>query len=134
MLPLSVGYILDPKLHWSAVTIIFFCILTVIFAAYAVMPKMRLKQNLKKITDKENPPYNILFFGSFLSMEYSEYKQALEDVMNDHNKTYEVQIREIYSIGQYLAHKKYRFIRLAYISFITGVILSAVVYNLNYIL
>jgi hypothetical protein len=38
-----------------------------------------------------------------------------------------MQVREIYTLGTLLAKKKYRFLRLAYIAFITGAFASAAV-------
>ena len=48
----------------------------------------------------------------------------MEDVMNDHGRTYQVQLQEVYNAGAYLAREKYRFIRLAYLSFIAGLFAS----------
>jgi Pycsar effector protein len=47
--------------------------------------------------------------------------------MNDPSLTYEVQIKELYTLGMFLAKKKYRFLRLAYIAFIFGAFASAIV-------
>jgi hypothetical protein len=44
----------------------------------------------------------------------------MEEIMNDPSRTYKAQVREIYSIGTYLAKKKYRFLKLAYILFLSG--------------
>jgi hypothetical protein len=69
-----------------------------------------------------------LFFGSFVRMGYSEYKNAMEKMMNDPNEVYETQVREIYTMGQYLAQKKYRFVQFSYLSFIAGIISSSAIY------
>ena len=133
MIPLSVRYVSEPQFHWAALTMTGFCVLTVILSAYAAMPKVPLRRVPIETADLENPPFNILFFGSFASLGYAGYRQAMEKIMNDPGMTYETQVREIYTMGQYLARKKYRFIQLAYISFITGIVLSSLVYGLNYL-
>ena len=51
----------------------------------------------------------------------------MAEVMNDPSRTYQVQLKELYTLGEFLAKKKYRFLRLAYITFITGVFASALV-------
>jgi hypothetical protein len=61
-------------------------------------------------------------------MDYDAYKEAMESMMNDANAVYETQIREIYTMGQYLAQKKYRFVRFSYLSFISGVLISSFIY------
>ena len=44
--------------------------------------------------------------------------------MNDPSLTYQIQLREIYSLGSFLAQKKYRYLRLAYTAFIVGLFAS----------
>ena len=74
--------------------------------------------------DISNPFFNILFFGDFVRLEYDEYEAAMEDVLNGHTLTYRAQVRELYTLGTFLATKKYRFVRLAYMSFISGLFAS----------
>lgn len=38
--------------------------------------------------------------------------------------TYRAQVRKLYTLGIFLATKKYRFVRLAYMSFISGLFVS----------
>jgi ABC-type spermidine/putrescine transport system permease subunit II len=46
--------------------------------------------------------------------------------MNDSSKTYQAQVREIYTLGMYLAAKKYRLLRCAYLTFIIGLFASSI--------
>ena len=131
MIPLSMRYLGTPRLHLAAVTMIGFCVLTVILSAYASMPKVSLGLRKSGLPDINSPMFNILFFGNFVDLDYDRYRDVMEEVMNDHRKAYEVQVREVYTMGQYLARKKYRFIMLAYLSFMTGVVCSTVVYALD---
>jgi len=45
-------------------------------------------------------------------------------VLNDPSLTYEAEVREIYTLGLFLAYKKYRYLRLAYTTFIVGLFAS----------
>ena len=128
LIPLSIRFLDDPRFKLPALVMIGFCVLTVVLAAYAAMPKIGSRSNLDPTKMVEQPSFNLLFFGSFLTLNYSEYSAAMEELMNDHEKAYEIQIREIYNMGHYLAFKKYRFVRFAYISFITGVLVSSMFY------
>jgi len=128
LIPLSIRFLDDPRLQPAALTMIGFCILTVLLSAYAAMPKVLGKKSPGKTIDPEDPSFNLLFFGSFIKMDYDDYEHAMEKVMNDHGEVYEKQIKEIYLMGQYLAREKYRFVRLAYISFITGMVISSALY------
>jgi len=60
-------------------------------------------------------------------LSYEEFESEMEVILNDQSKIYQSQVREIYTLGTFLAVKKYRFVRLAYISFILGLLLSGIV-------
>jgi len=128
MIPLSTGFLYDERSHLAAVTLIGFCVLTIVMAAFAAMPKIKTGNKLDSTTDLEKSSFNLLFFGTFTNMSYSEYENAMETMMNDANAVYETQIREIYTMGLYLAQKKYRFIQLSYLFFIAGILTSSSIY------
>jgi len=134
LVPFSIRYLQTSQFHLAALTMIGFCVLTVLLSAYAALPKNGNKKWSKNKVVGQNPSFNLLFFGSFTNLDYPEFKEAMEEVMNDHNQAYEVQIREIYSMGRYLDRKKYRFVRLAYLSFIIGVLVSSSIYVGSYYL
>ena len=50
----------------------------------------------------------------------------MEEMMNDASRAYEAQVREVYLLGTFLAVRKYRFLRLAYLAFIAGLSVSFV--------
>ena len=128
----SLRYLEDPYLRWPVIVLTVFCLITIFNAAYAVMPKV----NFKFRPDLEKLDCNILFFGSFMNLDYDEYAMAMEQVLNDPSKAYEAQVREIYELGVFLGRNKYFYIRRAYVSFLTGlaaggaVLLIVEVFNL----
>jgi len=124
VLTLSLRYITDPLLRWGAFVLIAACLLTIVLAAYAVMPKTPLKVDTTNPPDPHARGFSLLFFSDFIRLSYDDFEGAMEEVMNDHNRVYQAQLNEIYNSGLYLAHKKYRFIRLAYLSFISGLFAS----------
>ncbi len=128
LVPLSIRFLDDPRLQLAALTMIMFSIITVLLAAYAAMPKMFWKHGPSKMVDLKNPSFNLLFFGSFAKMNYPDFEDAMERLMSDHEEVYEKQIKEIYLMGQYLAREKYRFVTFAYITFITGMVISSALY------
>jgi hypothetical protein len=127
VITLSVRYITEPQLKWAIVVLIAFCLMTIGLATYAVMPKIPffLKRQTREII--KSPGFNLLFFADFVRLTYKEFEMSMEEIMNDPNLTYEVQVKELYTLGMYLAKKKYRFLKLAYITFITGAFASAIV-------
>ena len=111
--------------QWALIVLIGFSLMTILLAAYAVMPKVRLTSGSGRAApDVHSPEFNLLFFGDFTTLDYPRFAAEMERVMNDPAQTYEAQVREIYTLGSYLAEKKYRYLRLAYTTFIVGLFAS----------
>ena len=79
-----------------------------------------------------DPDYSPLFFGNYGDIPYEEYAQDFEKTMNDSDATYEIMVKDIYFAGSYLLQTKYRYIRLAYLCFFTGLIVSVIIYMIQY--
>ncbi|HEV2691651.1 MAG TPA: Pycsar system effector family protein [Verrucomicrobiae bacterium] len=107
---------------WPLFILVGFCLLTICLATYAVMPKLP-PSNLPA-PDPSSPTFNPLFFGDFTRMSQEHFETTMGEIMSSHEKTYAAQVRELYLLGSFLAKKKYRFLRLAYISFIAGLSLT----------
>lgn len=120
LITLSVPYTMQADFKLVAFVLICFCLLTIVLAAYSAMPKLPFSTTLKWGGKSSHWDFNLLFFGDFGQLSYEDYEIAMEEVMNDPSRTYQVQVKEIYTLGKFLVTKKYRFLRLAYISFITG--------------
>jgi len=127
VITISFTYISDPSLKWGALILIGFCFLTIILSIYTVMPKIPVYSKSGKRPDLNSSSFNILFFGDFFHLDYDSYEKTMEEILNDPSRMYQIQVREIYNMGKFLAQKKYRFVRLAYLSFILGLFLSFVV-------
>lgn len=119
----SIGYLSNTRLKWAALVLIVGCLGTVISATYAAMPKLPGRSR----PDLEHPDCNMLFFGNFMNLEYEEYAKYMEGVMNDSSTVYESQVREVYELGVFLGRKKYPYVRLAYLFFLGGVLVSGLV-------
>lgn len=131
IITLSVRYLAEPLFKWAALSLIVFCLVTILMAAYAAMPKLAFSLKPLPPAKVNSPGFNLLFFGDFAHLRYEEFEEAMEGVMNDPSRTYEIQVREVYILGVFLARKKYRFVRLAYITFIAGLVVSGVVLMLT---
>jgi hypothetical protein len=106
------------------VVLIGFSLLTILLAAYAVMPKLPLTGSSIDASQVQNPQFNLLFFGDFTRLSYAQFETEMVRVMNDPSQVYQAQLREIYTLGVFLAEKKYRYLRLAYTTFIVGLFAS----------
>jgi hypothetical protein len=122
VLTLCLPQVLNHSHLWPLYILIIFCLLTICLAAYAVMPK--LPPAGLPAPNLQDPSFNILFFGDFTRLSQTQFESAMEEIMNDHSRAYGAQVREIYLLGSFLAKKKYRFLRLGYIAFISGLFAS----------
>ncbi len=123
---LSFRFVTDPQLKYPAIILIAFSLLTIVLAIYTVMPKINYPLKHGQKVDVHSPNFNILFFGNFVHLDYDEFEKEMETILNDPSKNYQAQIREIYTLGKFLAVKKYRYVRWAYMAFITGLLLSGI--------
>ena len=121
---LSIPHVLKPQFTIPLLVLIVASLITMGLAAYAVMPKLPLSPSTTPKPDVHSPGFNLLFFGDFTRLTYDEFAGAMEEMMNDPSKTYEAQVRELYTLGTFLATKKYRMLRLAYLSFMSGLVAS----------
>lgn len=101
-----------------------FSLMTILLAAYAVMPKISFTGLHSQPPDMSSPHFNLLFFGDFTGLTYEQFETEMEKVMNSPSAVYQTQVREIYTLGVFLARKKYRYLRLAYATFISGLFAS----------
>lgn len=125
MLTFSAPFIVREQFQFAVLALMLSCLLTIVLATFAVMPGTPLRIRKSAPPHLRHPKFNLLFFGSFVAMDYEQFEAAMEEVLNDPSKTYEVQVREVYTLGVYLAAKKYRFLRLAYLAFVTGLFASS---------
>jgi hypothetical protein len=125
VMTLSLPQLLKDTHLWPLIILIAFCLLTIGLATYAVMPKMPLRQD-DTMPDINSMNFNLLFFGDFTRLTQPQFECSMAEIMSDHSRTYGAQVRELYLLGTFLAKKKYRFLRLAYLSFITGLTLAFV--------
>ena len=124
VITLSIGHLSNPVLRLPVLVLVVSCLVTVVSAAYAVMPKLDRRFR----PDLDDPGCNILWFGNFMNLEYEEYVRIMERVMNDSARVYEAQVREVYELGVFLGRRKYVYIRVAYLFFIFGLLASTAVF------
>jgi len=117
----------DADLRWPALILIAFCLATVVLAIYAVMPKLPRRLD-GAVPDARHAAFNLLFFGDFVQMPYEQFEREMEKVLNDPSQLYQAQVREIYTLGLFLAQKKYRFLKFAYVTFLVGLLASALAF------
>ena len=134
VMTLAVPQMKDPNFRVPLLALALGCLSTIVLAIYTAMPKLPSRKPSKGSPDVRNPAFNLLFFGDFTRLEYSEFEAAMEEVMNNPDLVYEAQVRELYTLGLFLAKRKYRTLRWAYLSFLTGLVVSflTLLFNLRF--
>jgi hypothetical protein len=127
MLTFSAPFIVREQFRFAVIALMISSLLTIMLAIFAVMPGTPLGIRKTARPDIHHPRFNLLFFGSFAAMDYEQFAAAMEEVLNDHSKNYEAQVREIYTLGVFLRTKKYRYLRFAYRAFFIGLFISALI-------
>lgn len=123
VLTMTLGRMNDPALRVSALTLTAFTLLALLLAILAVLPKYRPM----KVTGKELPEgFNLLFFGHFAELSRERFLAEITRVMKPDGSVYATMANDIYSLGWYLAHRKYRYLRYSYLFFLTGFVLACI--------
>lgn len=131
ILSLSLTRITDPELTLSIAGLDLFLLVTIFFALLTVIGKIKVFDRKKHSVN--DPDYSPLFFGNYGDIPYEEYAQHFADIMNDSDATYEVMVKDIYHAGTYLLQTKYKYIRLAYLYFFTGLLVSSILYMIQHL-
>ena len=126
LLSISLTKVSDPRFMGALVVLVGFLLITIFLALMTVIP--RVQSFRRKKHSVNDPTYSPLYFGDYVDIPYDEYVQNLEEVMNDSNRTYETMVKEIYYSGIYLVKNKYRYIRLGYIFFFPGLIVTTLIF------
>ncbi|MBS0193163.1 MAG: hypothetical protein JSR34_02885 [Proteobacteria bacterium] len=125
VLTIALGRINDHSLRLSMLILTGFTLAALLLAILAVLPKyrpLRLKAN-----EPLPPQFNLLFFGHFAELDQQRYLRELSARMQPDGSLYRSMASDIYSLGSYLSHHKYRYLRLAYICFLCGFISAVIV-------
>ncbi|MBS0455829.1 MAG: hypothetical protein JSS44_00670 [Proteobacteria bacterium] len=124
VLTIALGRINDPHLRVSMLILMGFTLAALLLAILAVLPKYR---PLRLKRDEPLPPhFNILFFGHFAELDQQRFLRELASRMQP-GSIYPIMAADIYSLGSYLSHHKYRYLRLSYICFLLGFVLAVLV-------
>jgi hypothetical protein len=112
----------DPVIGVAALILGAFTLVALLLAILAVLPKFR-PPKLKP--DGALPPdFNLLFFGHFGVLARERYLQEMAHALARDGSPYATWAADIYSLGVYLAHHKYRYLRWSYLFFLAGFVLA----------
>lgn len=119
VLTLSLGRLNDPTLHHAMAVLAVFTLLALFLAVLAVLPKYR-PLRLAHPNAPLPPQFNLLFFGHFAELTKQRFLDEIARSLKADGSVYATMASDIYSLGWYLSHDKYRYLRGAYLSFLCG--------------
>ena len=124
---------LETDTYLTIPTILFlaFSVVTVIIAIMATRPKISEGRFTK--ADVMSKRINLLFFGNFYKSTLEEYEWAMNVMMHDKDYLYGSLVKDIHQLGVVLG-RKYKLIRLAYIIFTIGIVVSVIAFTLAVLL
>lgn len=124
ILTLVLGKMNDPDLRDAMMTLGGFIFLALLLAVIAVLPKYRpLRVGAGPLPET----FNMLFFGHFAELPKTRFLLEIAETLKADGSVYQAMARDVYSIGYYLAHYKYRYLRLSYLFFLGGFVFAALV-------
>lgn len=106
----------------TLVALAVFTLPAAIFAVMSVFPR----------SDAGVTGFNPLFFGTFARMTPEGFMEEMRGVMASDEQVYRAMAIDIYQMGLVLYHKKYRYLRLSYRTFLLGLIAAPTVAVLDY--
>jgi hypothetical protein len=130
VLTLVLGRIKDPDFRDGMVVLGVFTLIALLLAILAVLPKYR---GANKVKGPLPPEFNVLFFGHFAGLDRDRYLAEMAQKMMP-GVAYDTVVRDVYSLGSYLAHHKYPYLRLSYLFFLAGFVLACVVQAIHLVM
>jgi HD superfamily phosphodiesterase len=96
----------------------------IIFAILSAKPQITKKINHLEEMKKKN--VSILFFGNYANVSLADFEGQMTELMKSEDQLYGNMIRDLYFLGKVLA-TKYTLIKVSYIVFMVGLILTVMV-------
>jgi hypothetical protein len=119
VLTLSLARLNDPELRHAMVVLAVFTLLALFLAVLAVLPKYR-PLRLPSPDAPLPPQFNLLFFGHYAELTRERFLDEIERSLQPDGSVYATMAKDVYSLGWYLSHHKYRYLRGAYLCFLCG--------------
>ncbi|HRD52337.1 MAG TPA: DUF5706 domain-containing protein [Flavobacteriales bacterium] len=117
-----------PKAHYWMMTV--GALITILLCAYSTLPKAPRHADLIKAGEPLPKGFTLLFFTSYIRLPLEDYKRRMHRVLSSPPRTHEAIMEELHAHGLYIANKKYRPLRWAYITFLLTWVVGAVLYAL----
>ncbi len=105
--------------------------ISLVFAVLSIRPKVTSLNN--EDTSKHITKRNIVFFGNFVNLDLEKYEEAVDAMFRDGELLYGNMVRDLYYLGKVL-DKKYRYLTIAYNTFMVGFVTTVITFLLAILL
>ncbi|GAA4106994.1 hypothetical protein GCM10022393_01830 [Aquimarina addita] len=106
-----------------SLVLVLFSVASIILSIMSTQPKVTSGEfTEEEVRDRK---VNLLFFGNFFKMPYNQYQKAINQLITNKNDIYEMLTKDLYFLGVVL-NKKYKLLKVTYVVFTIGIILSVV--------
>lgn len=124
ILTMILSQLRDPHLRMAMLVLACFIFAALLLAVVAVLPKYRpVRVGPGPLPDS----FNLLFFGHFAELPKDRFLTEIAGSLKSDGSVYEAMARDVYSVGYYLAHYKFRYLRLSYLFFLGGFVCAGLV-------
>ena len=117
----------DPHMIFAVGGLVLTNVLSITFAILATIPKP-FEQRSELVDSKD-----LMTFEGFASMGVDEYRTSVINILEQGETLYPSIITDIHNLGVTLA-RKYKLIRISYLVFLYGVIISVILFALCHII
>ena len=121
---LAVGQARGGGLPWSLGILALFAFVSAMCAVFAVLPSVRAPKGV----GLDERQVNKLFFGHFTQIDEETWTKAVLAELRSDETMYRLMLHDIYQNGQVLQRKKYKFLAMAYRTFLSGMVLTVLVF------
>jgi len=122
---LGAGQLDNPMLVVPVATLAPFALASLLLAILAVVPRVKKPTSADGHLDRADPSFSLLFFGHIAHMDRVDFKRELAWLASDPPVLYDTIARDMHNQAQLLTHRKFRYLRWSYLSFIAGIVVAS---------
>lgn len=121
----------NKSLMIPTIILVMFSVASIVGSILSTRPNITSGEFTREQVEKRE--VNLLFFGNFHKVPYSQFEWAMHEIMEDQDYVYESLMKDLYNLGIVL-DRKYRLLRITYTIFMIGIILSVLSFLVAYYL
>ena len=115
----------NPMVLMPVIIFIVINLISLIFAVLSIRPKVTSLHD--EATTPAVAKRNIVFFGNFVNLDLEKYEEAVDAMFRDGELLYGNMVRDLYYLGKVL-DKKYRYLTMAYNTFMVGFVTTVITF------